>query len=149
MHYGFGLDLEGAHQMSQRLSEKLETRNVLEIAQVLALVGKTAAREGKDVLQMPAHGQQRRRIKRQRHRKRHKSARAANQLRRAVDQRHHRVVAALQDFAVVHQKCIGDVLEPRMASSLSIAMGSSLRLALVITRALTRGSAKSKCCKGA
>ena len=39
--------------------------------------------------------------------------------------------------------------EPRKASSLSMAIGSSLRLALVITSARTRGSAKSKCCKGA
>ena len=35
------------------------------------------------------------------------------------------------------------------ASSLSIAIGSSLRLAEVITRACTRGSANSKCWSGA
>ena len=97
----------------ERLAEELEAGEIFEIAQVLALVGKAAAREGKDILQMAADGQQRRRIERQRHGERHKAARAANQLRRAIDQRHHGVVAALQNFAVVHQECVGDVPEPR------------------------------------
>ena len=49
----------------------------------------------------------------------------------------------------MQQECVGDVLEPSLASSLSMAIGSSLRLAEVITRARTRGSAKSRCCSGA
>ena len=113
VYHGFGLDLEGLHQVSQRLAEKIEAGEVFEVAQMLALVNKTAARQSKDVLQMPAHGQQRRRIKWQPHGERHKSAGAADQLRRTIDQRHYGVVAALQNLAVVHQKCVGDVPEPR------------------------------------
>ena len=149
VHHGLRLDLEGVHQVLQRFAEEVEAGEVFEIAQVLALVSKSAASESEDIFQVPAHGEQRRRIEGQRHGKRHKPARAADQLRRAIDHGHHRIVAALQNLAVVHQEGIGNVPEPRKASSLSIAMGSSLRLALVITRARTRASAKSRCCNGA
>ena len=56
------LDLEGVHQVRERLAEEIEAGEVFKIAEVLALVGKAAARESEDILQMPADGEQRRRI---------------------------------------------------------------------------------------
>ena len=107
---------------------------------MLALKGEAAAGESEDIFEMAADGKQRRGVERQRDGERNKAAGAANELRRAVDERHDRVVAALKDFAVVHEEGVGDASRRARASLLSMAMGSSLRLALVITRALDAGS---------
>ena len=95
-------------------AEEIEAGEVLQIAQMLALVGKAAAGEGEDILQMAADGEQRRRRRKfgQRHAERNKAAGAADQLRRAIDDGGDRIVAALQNFAVVHQEGVGDVAEP-------------------------------------
>jgi hypothetical protein len=113
VHHGFRLDLEGLHQVSQRFAEEIQACKVFKVAQMLALVNETAAREGKDVLQMPADGQQRRRIEGQRHSERHKSAGAANQLRTrrpptAITESSQRC----KYLAVVHQEGVGDLFEP-------------------------------------
>ena len=113
VHHRFGSISKVCIKCSSASRKKFEAGEIFEIAQVLALVGKAAAREGKDILQMPADGQQRRGIEGQRQRERDKAAGAANQLRRAIHQRHHGIVAALQNLAVVHQECVGDLPEPR------------------------------------
>ena len=150
VHHSFRLDLEGVHQVGKRLAEEFEAGEILEVAKMLALVGEPAARESKDIFEMPADGEQRRRIKRQRHSQRNKASGAANQLRRAVDQRHHRVVAALQNFAVVHQKCIGNLSQPRQR--LVVVDRDRLFAQVRAGHHQVRGrerSAKSKCCNGA
>ena len=78
---------------------------------MLALVGKPPPRQSKDVLQMRADSQHWRRIEWQRHAQRHKAARAPDQLRSAIDDCGHRIVAPLQDLAVVHQEGIGNTAE--------------------------------------
>ncbi len=111
VHDYFRLDLKRVHQVSQRLLEELKACQIFEIAEVLALVGELSPRQRKDILEMPADSQQWRALQRQRHGKRHKPARSANQLRRAIDNRSDRVVAALKDLAVVHQESIGNAAE--------------------------------------
>ena len=59
---GLRLNLEGAHQVVERLAEELQASQVFQIAQVLALIDKAAPRQRKDIFQMTADGQKRRRI---------------------------------------------------------------------------------------
>ena len=80
---------------------------------MLALINTPAPGQRKHILQVPAHGQQRQRFKRQRDPQRHVAARAANQLRRTIHHRRNRVVAALQNRPVVHQKHIRNGSQPR------------------------------------
>ena len=149
MHNGLRLNLKGPHQVIQRLAEKLQTRQVLQIAQVLALVGKPPTRQGKYILQVASDGQQWRDIKWQRHTHRHKSARSAHQLWRTIHHGSYRIVAALQNLAVVHQKGIGNPAQP--CPRLFVINGNRL-LAQVgrghHQRTHAR-SAKSRCCSGA
>ncbi len=56
------LNLEGAHQVVERLAKEFQPRQILQIAQMLALVHVPPPRQRKDILHVPAHGQQRRRI---------------------------------------------------------------------------------------
>ena len=83
--------------------------SVFKVAEVLALVGEVAACEREDILEVTANSEQRRRFERQRDGKGNKSASAADDLRRTVDERGDGIVAALENFAIVHQKGIGDV----------------------------------------
>ena len=62
---GLGLDLEGAHEVIERLAKEVETGGRFKIAEMLALVGDASAGKGEDAFEMPAHGEQRRRLKRQ------------------------------------------------------------------------------------
>src|SRR6266567_2607289 len=82
---------------------------------MLALVGIAPAGEGKHALQVAADSEQRRRVKIQTEgqvdSQGYEAASAANDLRHAVDESLHRIVAALQDFAVVEQERVGDVFE--------------------------------------
>ena len=114
MNHRLRSNLEGAHQVMERVLEKIQTGEIFQIAQVLALVSVTAACEGEHAFQMAADSKQRRGIHGQFDRQRHKSARAPNDLRRAIHKRLHRIVAALQNVAVVEQECVGDVFEPRL-----------------------------------
>src|SRR5262249_31316336 len=57
---GSGLDLEGAHQVIERVLEELEAGQVFEVAEVLALVDRAPARERKDTFEVAAHSEQRR-----------------------------------------------------------------------------------------
>jgi hypothetical protein len=109
--HGLGLDFEGAHQVVEGLAKKIEAGEVFEVAQMLALIDETAAGEGEDIFEMTADGEQRWRVKRQRNAERNESAGAANELRRSVDDGGDGVVAALEDFAVVHQEGVGDGAE--------------------------------------
>ena len=79
---------------------------------MLALVDVPSARQGKDAFQMPANGQQRWRIQWQLNSQWHKPSRPPDQLRHSIHHRHHRVVAALQDFSVVHQEGIRNRAQP-------------------------------------
>ena len=109
--HGLGLDLEGAHEVVERLAEKVEAGEVFEIAEVLALIDEAAAGEGEDIFEMAADGEQRRSVQRQRDAERNEAARAANELRSAIDDGGDGVVAALKDFAVVHEEGVGDGAE--------------------------------------
>ena len=106
-------NLESPHQVIERLFEEFETSQVFQIAQVLALVGKPPPRQSKNILQMASDGQQRRSIKGQCHTHRHKSPRSSDQLRRTIHHGGYRVIAALQNLAVVHQEGIGNSAQPR------------------------------------
>ena len=55
------LDLEGTHEVRERLAEEIEAGEIFKIAQVLALVGEAAAGEGEDIFEMAADGEERRR----------------------------------------------------------------------------------------
>ena len=122
--HGLRLDFEGPHQVLQRLLEELQARQVFEVAQMLALVDKPSPRQRKDVFHVPADGQQGRRVKGQRDPQRHKSPRPPEQLRRSIHHRRHRIVAALQDFAVVHQEGVGNPAQARQ--SLAVVDGDGL-----------------------
>ena len=113
MHHGLRLNLESPHQVIERLFEKFQPCQVFQIAQVLALEGKPSPRQRKDILQVAPNGQQWRNIKGQRHPHRHKSACSPDQLRRAIYHGGHRIVAALQNLAVVHQEGIGNPAQSR------------------------------------
>ena len=76
--HGCGLNFKGAHQVVKRLTEKLEPGEIFKVAQVLALVDETAARERKHIFQVSANGQQRWRIQWQRNAEWNKAARAAD-----------------------------------------------------------------------
>ena len=108
---GLGLNLEGAHEVVERLAEKVEAGEVFKIAEMLALVDESAASKGEDILEMASDGQERRSFERQRDAERNEAAGATDDLRRAVDDGSDGVVAALEDFAVVHEKGVGDVGE--------------------------------------
>ena len=91
MGYAARFDLEGAHQVIERLAKKLEAGQIFEIAQMLALVGQSVPRQRKDALHVAADSQQRQEI-RLRHRRhfdcqRHESTRPPEQLRRIIDDR--------------------------------------------------------------
>ena len=120
MHHSLRLNLEGAHQVAERLLEELQAGQVLQVSQMLALVNPPPPRQREDILQVPAHGQERRRVKFERGRQlhiqweaqRHKSARTPNQLRSPIHHRGHRVVTPLQNLAIVHQKSIRNFTQP-------------------------------------
>ena len=99
--------------MIERLAEEVEAGEVFQIAHVLALIGESAAGEGEDIFQVAADGEQRRGVEGQRHTERHIAAGAAQELRRTIDDGGDGIVAALQDFAIVHQKGVGDLAEAR------------------------------------
>ena len=80
---------------------------------MLALIGEASARQSEDALEVAAHGEQRRRFKGKVDAERNEPARAANELRRAIDERDHRIVAALEDLAVVDEEGVGDVAQAR------------------------------------
>ena len=113
VNHGLRLNLERAHQVVERLAEEVEAGEVFKVAEMLALIDKTTAGQRKNILQMSADSEQRRGIEWQRHAERNESPCAANQLRSAVDNCRDRIVAALQDFAVVHQEGVGNAAEPR------------------------------------
>ncbi len=110
---GRGLDLEGAHEMTQRLFEELLAGQVLEIAEVLALIGELSAGQREHVLKVTADSQQRRSIQREGNAERHESTGSADELRRAIDDRCNGIVATLKNLAVVHQEGVSDVAEAR------------------------------------
>ena len=62
VRHGRGLNLKCAHHVVERLAEEVEAGEIFEIAEVLALVDESAARERKDILEMTADGEQRRRV---------------------------------------------------------------------------------------
>jgi hypothetical protein len=80
---------------------------------VLALVGESATGQGEDTLEVTADGEQGWCVKREIAAERHEAAGTANELRGAIDDGHNGIVAALQNFAVVHQKCVGNVAQAR------------------------------------
>src|SRR5579859_718951 len=106
-----GIDFKRVHQVTERMLKELETDRIFEIAQVLALVGELAAREGKHIFEVAANRKQRRRIERQWDCEWNVSAGAADELGRSVHYGGNRVIAALKDFAVVHQESVGDVAQ--------------------------------------
>ena len=91
--------------------EELEAGRILQIAEVLALIYESAASQCEDILEVPAHREQGWSIDGQRNRKRDVPAGATDKLRRSINYGSNGVIAALQDFAIVHQKCIGDVAQ--------------------------------------
>ena len=110
--HGLGLDLEGAHEVIERFAEEVEAGEVFKIAEMLALVDEAAAGESEDIFQVAADGEQRRSVEAASgNGERDEAAGAANELRRAVDDGSDRIVAALEDFAVVHQEGVGDLAE--------------------------------------
>ncbi len=143
-------NLEGVHQMGKRLAEEFETGKILKVAEMLALVGKPAARQRKDILEMSADREQRRRLQMA-------AAQPAEQTRARGEstaaRRRPAPSPSRRSAARISRSCIrnASAIFPSRASAspLSIAIGSSLRFALVITSARTRESAKSKCCNGA
>src|SRR5579863_3829599 len=101
---GLRLDFECAHQVIERLFEELDRTHIIEVAEVLALIGEPAASEREDVLEMSSDGEQRRHVEWQLHGKRNEAPGPANDLRRAINYGGYGIVAALQDFAIVHQE---------------------------------------------
>src|SRR5579863_2187045 len=101
VNHNLRFDLECVHHMGKRLAKEFETSQILEVAEVLALVNKATARQREYALEVPADGKYRRRIKWQRYGQRHKTTGTADQLWRSINQRHHRVVATLQNLAVM------------------------------------------------
>jgi len=108
-----GFHLKGAHEMDERLLEESKASEVFEIAEVLALIGKATAGEGEDALQMASDGEKRRDVERELDAERDKTAGAADELRGSIDQGDYRIVAALKNLAVMHEKHVGDIAEAR------------------------------------
>jgi hypothetical protein len=96
------------HEVIEGLAEEVEAGEVFEIAEVLALICEAATREGEDILEMATDGEERRGVKRKRDGERDEAAGAADELRSAVDDGGHGVIAALKDFAVVCEEGVGD-----------------------------------------
>src|ERR1700761_6180621 len=63
---GVRFDLKGMHQVSQRVFEELKAAEIFKIPEMLTLVGKAAAGQGEDVLEVTADGEQRGSFDRQR-----------------------------------------------------------------------------------
>src|ERR1039458_7093870 len=61
VNHSFRFDLECVHHMCQRFAKEFETCKVLKVAQMLALIRELAASECKDILEVAANGEQRRR----------------------------------------------------------------------------------------
>ena len=80
----------------------------------------------------------------QKNRHRNKTARTPQLPRNSTGNSHYRIIAAQQDVPVMHQEIVGETVQSTIASRLSIAIGSSLRLPLVITKALNPPSASSR-----
>jgi len=104
-------DFEGVREVSKGMLEELEASRVLQISEMLALVGKSATSEGEDVFQMAPYSEHGRSIQRQWDGQRDVSSGATNELRRFVDDSGHGVIAALQNLAIVHQECVRDIAE--------------------------------------
>jgi hypothetical protein len=62
--HGLRLDLECVHQVGERLAEEIEAGEIFEVAEVLALVDKSATGESEHILEMSADGEKWRRVKR-------------------------------------------------------------------------------------
>ena len=145
-----GVDAEEPLVERSRGLEGLERLGVLHVADVLA-DERVAAREQRErVLLLGAGGQDVGvGLEGQRERERRVAAAAAHRLDEAVDHAHDRVVVAREDRAVVEQERVGDACARRSsASALSVAMGSSERLPLVITSGRPPTASSSRWCSG-
>ena len=79
---------------------------------------------------------------------RHEAARAAQKGRRAVDHRHHAIVGARDDGAIMADDEIGDAASFSRASSSSTTSGSPPGLALVATSAKSCGASRQRAILG-
>ena len=115
----------------QRLFEELQSRNIFEIAQMLALINKPPARQRQHILQVPADGQQRPRLNG------NSTPSGTKPLARRSSCGAPSTTAATESSqrCRISRLCIrnASAIPPNRlsASSLSIAIGSSLRFALV------------------
>src|SRR6185312_4038346 len=98
MNHDLRFDFECMHEVRKRLAKEIQPIDIFKIAEVLALIGKTATRNSEDILQMAADGEQRRNVKRKRNSERHESAGTADELRSAIDHSHHGIIATLKNF---------------------------------------------------
>ncbi len=110
---GLRLHVEHRAQVVDHLDQRAAGGRVVEVADVRRQEGLVAARDADRVLQPGAGGEHRRARARQLDRPGRVAARAADELRGAGGaQPQHAVVAARDDVAVVHQKRVGDALQP-------------------------------------
>ena len=108
---GLGGELKGGLEVGEGVLEEFEGGALLEVAEVLALVGVGASGEGEDGLHLAADGEQRRRVEGQGDGKRDVAAGAADELGLAGDDGGDGVVSALEDFAIVEEEAVGDAVE--------------------------------------
>ena len=80
-HDHLRLDFKGAHQVRERLLKELETGQVFQITEMLALIGETSLCQRENAFQVPANGEHGRHFKGEFDAERHIPARAANELR--------------------------------------------------------------------
>src|SRR5271157_1436851 len=144
---GQGGDLQNALQVFDGLFEEAVAFCVLEVPDMLREKGMAALGQADGVLQFAADGEYRWHILAQKNWHWNKSARAAQLPRTPAGDSGHGIVTAQQDIAVVDEKAVS-LCNLRTASLLAMQIGSSLRLALVITSAIKRPSANSKWCNG-
>src|SRR5665213_553956 len=85
VNYCLGIDLECSHEVVERFAKEVEAGEIFKISEMLALIDKATASEGKDIFEMAADCEERRCLKGQRYTGRDEAAGTADDLRSAVD----------------------------------------------------------------
>ena len=147
MSDGHGFDAVDVEQMRQGFLEETKGLEVFQVADVLGEKGGASLRHAQRVFQFGSDGDHRGRLVREQDGTRHVAAGAADGTRLARDHAEDRVVAALQDLAVVMQEAVGDLREAllrivdvrRDGLLAHIAAGHHQRVAVAVEQEVVQG----------